>query len=330
MPNSPSVSYVRPWRGCPSGRYRSRALVPAGCRSGPRHDQVNQLVSASEAAPERGFMGRMMPLCSLPRSNPGNRHQYKRVNGPYKLIMIAGGDNKTPLRQPTASAGSGPGGAGRTGAGTSGLAACGGAHAMGAASAVAGEGARGTGETEQEELVRALRASRAAAGAAGERLPWSVGALPGLAGARWQTARDRWDDPGTHGKCWGAFGRSWSIGNAGSGFRWGKRIRKRCGRSKARQEESTAAGWKGQRNGRVRRRGGTDSQCITVIVAKTGTGSSARRRRERMEQVREIDGEQAYEKMRRAMEKADQEKARQVERSSKLPARKKPERREVR
>ena len=49
---------------------------------------------------------------------------------------------------------------------------------------------------------------------------------------------------------------------------------------------------------------------------------------ERMEQVREIDGEQAYEKMRRAMEKASQEKARQVERSSKLPARKKPERRE--
>ena len=54
---------------------------------------------------------------------------------------------------------------------------------------------------------------------------------------------------------------------------------------------------------------------------------------ERMEQVREIDGEQAYEKMRRAMEKASQEKARQVERarqeerSSKLPARKRPARR---
>ena len=48
---------------------------------------------------------------------------------------------------------------------------------------------------------------------------------------------------------------------------------------------------------------------------------------ERIEQVREFDGEPAYEKMRRAMEKADQEKARQVERSSKLPARKKPERR---
>ena len=54
---------------------------------------------------------------------------------------------------------------------------------------------------------------------------------------------------------------------------------------------------------------------------------------ERMEQVREFDGEQAYEKMMREMEKARQEKARQaemarqVERSSKLPALKKPERR---
>ena len=36
---------------------------------------------------------------------------------------------------------------------------------------------------------------------------------------------------------------------------------------------------------------------------------------ERLEQVREIDGEPAYEKMRRAVEKASQEKARQVERA---------------
>ena len=56
---------------------------------------------------------------------------------------------------------------------------------------------------------------------------------------------------------------------------------------------------------------------------------------ERLEQVREIDGALAYEKMMRAMEKASQEKARQkverarqVERSSKLPVRKRPERRE--
>ena len=59
-------------------------------------DQVNQLVAASEADAELGFMARMMVLCSLPRSNPGNRLQYKRVNGPYKLIMTATGDHKLP------------------------------------------------------------------------------------------------------------------------------------------------------------------------------------------------------------------------------------------
>ena len=59
-------------------------------------DQVNQLVSASEADPDRGFMARTMALCSLPRSNPGNRLQYKRVNGPFKLVLVAGADNKLP------------------------------------------------------------------------------------------------------------------------------------------------------------------------------------------------------------------------------------------
>ena len=53
---------------------------------------------------------------------------------------------------------------------------------------------------------------------------------------------------------------------------------------------------------------------------------------ERMEQVREFDGEPAYEKMMRAMEEASQEKARQaerarqVEKSLKFPALKRPER----
>ena len=59
-------------------------------------DQVNQLVSASEADADLGFMARTMALCSLPRSNPGNRLQYKRVNGPFTLYMIAGGGNKLP------------------------------------------------------------------------------------------------------------------------------------------------------------------------------------------------------------------------------------------
>ena len=50
-------------------------------------DQVNQLVEAREADPDLGFMARLMVLCSLPRTNPGNRLQYVRVNGPYTLIM---------------------------------------------------------------------------------------------------------------------------------------------------------------------------------------------------------------------------------------------------
>ena len=59
-------------------------------------DQVNQLVSASEADADLGFIARMMALCSLPRSNPGNQLQYKRVNGPYTLIITATGNYKLP------------------------------------------------------------------------------------------------------------------------------------------------------------------------------------------------------------------------------------------
>ena len=58
---------------------------------------MNQLVSASEADASLGFMARTMALCSLPRSNPGNRLQYKRVNGPFTLYMNAVGDNKLPF-----------------------------------------------------------------------------------------------------------------------------------------------------------------------------------------------------------------------------------------
>ena len=61
-----------------------------------RFDQVNQLVSASETTPDLGFMARLLALCSLPRSNPGNRLQYKRINGPFTLYMTASGGNKLP------------------------------------------------------------------------------------------------------------------------------------------------------------------------------------------------------------------------------------------
>ena len=62
-----------------------------------RLDQVHQLVSASEAPADTGFMARLLALCSLPRTNPGRRLQYKRVNGPYTLIMTAVGQTGLPF-----------------------------------------------------------------------------------------------------------------------------------------------------------------------------------------------------------------------------------------
>ena len=54
------------------------------------------MARASEATPDRGFLARLMALCSLPRSNPGNQIRYVRRNGPYTLVMTTAGINKLP------------------------------------------------------------------------------------------------------------------------------------------------------------------------------------------------------------------------------------------
>ena len=41
-------------------------------------------------------MTRLIALCSLPRTNPGDRLQYRRANGPYSLVMTAGTGKKLP------------------------------------------------------------------------------------------------------------------------------------------------------------------------------------------------------------------------------------------
>ena len=74
-----------------------REVSPQARHHFTRFDQVNQLVRASEAAPDTGFMARLMMLCSLPRTNPGRQLQYKRVNGPYTLIMTAVGQTGLPF-----------------------------------------------------------------------------------------------------------------------------------------------------------------------------------------------------------------------------------------
>ena len=47
-----------------------REATPQARHHFTRFNQVDQLVSASEADPDLGFMARLMALCSLPRSNP--------------------------------------------------------------------------------------------------------------------------------------------------------------------------------------------------------------------------------------------------------------------
>ena len=89
------------WSGW--ARYRFSAASPrppTPPASQARHfttlDQVTQLVGVRDADPDLGFMARLLALCSLPRTNPKNRHEFKRVNGPYTLYMVAGGGNKLP------------------------------------------------------------------------------------------------------------------------------------------------------------------------------------------------------------------------------------------
>ena len=74
-----------------------RDATPQALHHFTQADQVNLLVGASEADADLGFMARMMALCSLPRTNPGDRSKYVRRNGPYTLVMNAGGLHKLPF-----------------------------------------------------------------------------------------------------------------------------------------------------------------------------------------------------------------------------------------
>ena len=64
-----------------------RDALPQARHHFTQADQVNLLVGAQEAAVDLGFIARLLALCSLPRTNPGNRLQYVRRNGPYTLVM---------------------------------------------------------------------------------------------------------------------------------------------------------------------------------------------------------------------------------------------------
>ena len=43
-----------------------------------------------------GFAARVLALCALPRRDPGDLRRYKRVNGPYRLVVVALGEQGLP------------------------------------------------------------------------------------------------------------------------------------------------------------------------------------------------------------------------------------------
>ena len=66
----------------PGGRALThRAATPQARHHFTRLDQIDQLVAASEADADLGFMARLLALCSLPRTNPKQRLQYCTAPG---------------------------------------------------------------------------------------------------------------------------------------------------------------------------------------------------------------------------------------------------------
>ena len=66
-------------------------LVPARVGHWTTADQERALAAALEALPDIGFMSRWLALCSMPRTHPGDRVRYRRVNGPWTMTMTASG-----------------------------------------------------------------------------------------------------------------------------------------------------------------------------------------------------------------------------------------------
>ena len=81
--------------GRPRGASNAPAIEHAPEQLGdpaPHHwnssDQAQALAFARDAAaPDTGFMVRLLALCTLPRTNPGSRERYVRQNGAYTLVM---------------------------------------------------------------------------------------------------------------------------------------------------------------------------------------------------------------------------------------------------
>lgn len=61
--------------------------TPQGLYHWEQSDQIAALTEARLAEAEPSFMMRLLALCSLPRTDPGNASQYTRTNGRFELVM---------------------------------------------------------------------------------------------------------------------------------------------------------------------------------------------------------------------------------------------------
>ena len=73
------------------------AMTPQAVYHWNRDDQLTALLAARDLDPDTGYLMRLLALCTLPRTNPGDRQQYRRVNGPFTLILSATGTARLPF-----------------------------------------------------------------------------------------------------------------------------------------------------------------------------------------------------------------------------------------
>ena len=73
-----------------------RVVVVGGPVDGVRAGCLEQHQRESVFPLDIGFAARVLALCALPRRDPGDLRRYKRVNGPYRLVVVAMGDQGLP------------------------------------------------------------------------------------------------------------------------------------------------------------------------------------------------------------------------------------------
>ena len=87
LPRRSSYPAIAPWPAAPS--------LPVGAAS-LHSSRSGGAARRRERSRSGGYIARLLALCSLPRTNPGNRTQYVRRNGPYTLVMSCASTVKLP------------------------------------------------------------------------------------------------------------------------------------------------------------------------------------------------------------------------------------------